>query len=90
MNSGIASSAAKVFLSYRRQDSSGYTRLLYDRLNSRFPGQIFMDINGIGLGADFVNSIRGAVAASSVLVALIGKDWLTITGADGRPRLQVF
>lgn len=88
MNSGIASSAAKVFLSYRRQDSSGYTRLLYDRLNSRFPGQIFMDINGIGLGADFVNSIRGAVAASSVLVALIGKDWLTITGADGRPRLQ--
>jgi hypothetical protein len=62
-----------VFISYRREDTAGYARVIYDRLTSRYPGQIFMDVTSIGAGADFVNAIGSAVGESRVLVALIGK-----------------
>jgi hypothetical protein len=80
--------SSKIFISYRREDSAGYARLIYDRLDSRFPEQIFMDVSGIGLGADFADSLREAIKASAVLIALIGRSWLTSTGPNGQSRLQ--
>ncbi len=44
----------RIFISYRRDDSAGYARLIYDRLNARFPQRVFMDVTGIEAGADFV------------------------------------
>ncbi len=63
-------------MSYRRDDTAGYAGRIYDRLQQRFPDQVFMDVSGIGAGADFVESVEREVRASSVLVALIGKQWL--------------
>jgi formylglycine-generating enzyme required for sulfatase activity len=62
---------------------------LYDRLSQRFGGdQIFMDIDTIEPGLDFVEVIEKAVGSCDVLIALIGRQWLTITDATGRRRLD--
>ena len=39
--------AGKIFLCYRREDSAGHAGRIYDRLNQRFPGRVFMDVAGI-------------------------------------------
>jgi hypothetical protein len=51
-----------IFLSYRREDASGHTGRIYDRLSARFgSGQVFMDVVAIDAGTDFVARIEGAV-----------------------------
>jgi hypothetical protein len=40
----------RIFVCYRRDDSAGHAGRLYDRLNERFPGRVFMDVTGIGVG----------------------------------------
>lgn len=80
--------SGKIFISYRRDDSGGYAHLLHERLNKRFPGRIFMDVDAINPGADFVQVIENAVGSCNVLIALIGKRWLSATGMDSRRRLD--
>jgi TIR domain len=78
-----------IFLNYRRSDAAPYARLLGDALRSRFgEGQVFTDIDAIGLGADFSSVIRERVESSDVLLALIGKEWLTATDEQGQRRLD--
>jgi len=80
---------SRIFISYRRDDSAGYAGRLYDRLSQRFGGdQIFMDIDTIEPGLDFVEVIEKAVGSCDVLIALIGRQWLTIADATGRRRLD--
>ena len=50
--------------------------------------RIFKDANSIRPGDDFVEKINAAVGACVVLLAVIGKRWLTVTGEDGRRRLD--
>lgn len=79
----------RIFISYRRQDSAGYAGRLFDRLSNRFgQSNIFMDIDAIELGVDFVQRIQEAVSSCDVLLAVIGPSWLTMTGASGQPRLS--
>ncbi|KAA3655135.1 MAG: TIR domain-containing protein [Proteobacteria bacterium] len=78
-----------IFISYRRDDSAGYAGRLYDRLAAHFgAGRVFMDVEGIEPGTDFVDAIEGAVASCRVLIVLIGDEWLTATDASGRRRLD--
>jgi hypothetical protein len=78
-----------VFISYRRQESSGLAGRLYDRLAARFgDDQVFMDVDTIALGVDFAEVIAQAVSTCGVLVAVIGPGWLTATDQDGRRRLD--
>ena len=45
----------KVFISYRGEDSGGYSGRLMDALSARFgAANIFRDIESVGLGVDFV------------------------------------
>jgi hypothetical protein len=62
--------------------------VIYDRLNSCYPGRVFMDVTSIGAGLDFPAAIDSAVGESRLLVALIGKQWDTITGPGGIRRLD--
>ena len=50
---------ARIFLSYRRDDSGGYAGRLYDRLSQHFGrDNLFMDIDSIALGLDFARAIE--------------------------------
>ena len=78
---------AQIFISYRRDDSAGYARAVYDELARRFGAErVFIDVDDIRAGQSFVEAIRQAVGESRVLLVLIGKRWL---GAreGGTPRL---
>jgi hypothetical protein len=78
-----------VFISYRRQESSGIAGRLYDRLAASFgDGQVFMDVDTIALGVDFGEAIAQAVSNCTVLLAVIGPGWLTATDEDGQRRLD--
>jgi hypothetical protein len=78
-----------VFLSYRRQDTAPYARLLQFQLRERFPDvRVFMDMDSIEAGLDFAEVIREAVGSCAVLVALIGRQWATLADEQGRRRLD--
>ncbi len=81
--------SGQIFISYRREESRWSAGRLYDRLIARFdPKQIFMDINGIRPGADFVTTIEQKVSECDVLVAVIGERWLTSSDGEGGRRLD--
>ena len=78
-----------VFLSYRREDAGPYARLLQRELIERFPdARVFMDLDSIEGGVDFAEVIEEAVASCAVLVALIGRQWATLTDEEGARRLD--
>jgi TIR domain len=87
--SGPPAASGRIFISYRREETAYPAGWLYDRLADRFGGrQVFKDVDSIQLGDDFVEVITRAVGSCDVLVALIGDQWLTITDAHGRRRLD--
>ena len=78
-----------VFVSYRREDTGPYARLLKEHLTERFPDvPVFMDLDSIEVGVDFAEAIEAALCSCVVLVALIGRVWLTTTDDEGRRRLD--
>jgi hypothetical protein len=80
---------AAVFLSYRREDSAAYAGRLYDRLVAHFgDSQVFMDIDQIGLGEDFVEVINQKVSVAQTVIVLIGRQWLTVQDEQGKRRLD--
>lgn len=80
---------AHIFISYRRDDTAAYAGRLYDNLSQHFgEDQIFMDIRGIEPGADFTKVIEQAVSSSKVMLVLIGRNWLTVTDALWKRRLD--
>ena len=74
-----------VFISYRRDDSAGHVGRLYDALTARF-GQsaVFMDIDHIKPGENFVDVLQRSIAACRVLLVVIGTQWLQ-RAHDGGP-----
>jgi hypothetical protein len=81
--------SGRVFISYRRQDTSGMAGRLYDQLAARFgDDQVFMDVDTLAPGVDFAEVITQAVSACQVLLAVIGPQWLTAGDKDGRRRLN--
>ncbi len=89
MVDSAAPAPGRVFISYRREETAYPAGWLYDRLAERYGGgQIFKDVDSIQLGDDFVEVITTAVGSCDVLLALIGEEWLTITDAQGRRRLD--
>jgi hypothetical protein len=89
MTASTGNVPGRIFMSYRREDTAFPAGWLYDRLVSHFGrDQVFKDIDSIELGDDFIEVITTAVGSCDVLLALIGGRWLTITGQDGRRRLD--
>jgi hypothetical protein len=85
----IPAGSGRIFISYRREETSYPAAWLYDRLADRFGGgQVFKDVDSIQLGDDFVEVIHRAVGSCDVLLALIGDQWLTVTDQHGRRRLD--
>jgi len=75
----------KVFISYRREDSSGHAGRLHDSLQSHFGADnVFMDLSDIDSGTNFVDVIQTAIRSSDVVLAVIGKQWLTCSSGGTR------
>jgi hypothetical protein len=89
LTASVPASASRVFISYRREDAGYPAGWLFDRLVDHFgDGQVFKDVDSIQPGDDFVEQITAAVGSCAVLLAVIGTRWLTVTGGDGRRRLD--
>jgi TIR domain/PASTA domain len=86
---GTGSELPGVFISYRRELDAGWAPWLYDKLSDHFgANRIFMDLDSIAAGDDFVEVITRSVASCRVLIALIGKSWTGALDAGGRRRLD--
>jgi TIR domain len=81
--------SGQIFISYRREESSAWAGRLSDRLSNHFPSnQIFMDVDSVDLGEDFVKTIEKTVGSCDVLIAVIGKGWLSSCDQEGQRRLD--
>jgi hypothetical protein len=79
---------ASVFLSYRREDARADAGRLYDRLSGRLGAQnVFMDIDDITAGENFVEKLKKTLEQCNHLLLVIGPRWLSATDAEGNPRL---
>jgi TIR domain len=78
-----------IFISYRREDSAGHAGRLSDLLASHFGAdQVFMDLDAIKPGQDFAKVIDDRIARCDILIALIGKDWLSVRSVSNQRRLD--
>jgi hypothetical protein len=80
---------ANIFINYRREDSIGSAGRLHDRLAQTF-GQknLFMDVDSIPAGVDFVADLNSQVAACDVVLVVIGPNWLDAKDETGQRRLD--
>jgi len=87
--SGYAVPEISVFISYRRADTSADAGRLYDALRRRFGREnLFMDVDSLRPGQDWVKAVESEVGRCDVLLALIGPDWLTAADHAGGRRLD--
>jgi TIR domain len=78
-----------VFISYRRQDSAKDARMLFEHLQGKFgAGEVFMDVEGLELGQDFVVSLEQQLERCVMLLALIGPGWLEARTPAGARRID--
>jgi uncharacterized protein YecT (DUF1311 family) len=79
----------KIFISYRRGDDPGSAGRLLDALKAAFDvDQLFIDVDNIEPGLDFVEVIQERIAQSQILLAVISKHWSEARETDGTRRLD--
>lgn len=78
-----------IFLSYRRDDASGWAGRLYEHLVREVgPEQVFIDIDTIAPGEDFRKAIELTMDVCDVVMVVIGPSWLTARDEAGNRRLE--
>src|SRR6478735_3455123 len=78
-----------IFISYRREDAEGQAGRLFDDLTEQFGSEsVFMDVAAIEPGGDFRRAIDEQVSSCGVLLAIIGRSWLTAKSESGSRRLD--
>jgi formylglycine-generating enzyme required for sulfatase activity len=81
--------AGKIFINYRRDDSIAMAGRLHDRLAQTFGrAKIFMDVDHIPAGTDFVAHLNSQVAECNVVLVVIGPNWLGAKDESGGRRLD--
>ncbi len=80
-------SAPKIFISYRRQETAAYAGRLYDVVATQY-GQhnVFMDLD-LEPGIDFVDRITRAVGSCHVLLVIMGPSWSQVQDEGGNLRI---
>lgn len=78
-----------IFLCYRREDTQDAAGRLQDRLVDAFGSErVFMDIDKVPLGIDFVEHVSEQIRKCSAVIVMIGKQWHTIKDKKRRRRLD--
>jgi TPR repeat protein len=81
--------ASKIFISYRRDDSAGTAGRLHDRLAEKFGhSNLFIDVDNMPAGTDFVEYLGKQVAICDIFLCAIGPHWLDNKDDEGRRRLD--
>lgn len=81
--------AGCIFINYRREISAAAAGRLSDRLAHHFYREhLFMDVEGIEPGIDFVKALDDQVAQCSVFIAVIGSGWSDVRNSAGQRRLD--
>src|SRR5262245_10066547 len=82
-------SMATVFISYRREETAGEARALFQVLVARLgEASVFMDVDTIALGRDFRQALQERLGSCDLLLALIGRGWVESKNASGKRRLE--
>lgn len=78
-----------IFISYRRKDTQDVVGRLFDRLTGYFgPGVVLMDVDALVAGGNYRTQITQLLKDCSVVLAVIGREWLTVKDETGRRRLD--
>jgi hypothetical protein len=81
--------SGNIFISYRRDDSAGHAGRIADHLERVFGrDRLFMDVDSIPLGKNFVKALSEEVGKCDVLLAIIGPNWLNASDNRGKRRLE--
>jgi hypothetical protein len=81
---------AKIFLCYRREDTQGFARGIYQSLVGKYGHeQVFRDIDSTPPGVRFAAWIESRVSQCSVMIVLIGKAWLSAEDQHKQRRLDL-
>jgi Ca-activated chloride channel family protein len=79
-----------IFISYRREDSAAWAGRIWEHLNGAFGTErVFMDVDSLNLGEDFLEVIERYIAATDVMLVVIGPRWLDAVDGEGRRRLDL-
>jgi YARHG domain/TIR domain len=73
-----------IMVSYRRVDQDTAGRIADHLIDKYGEKSVFFDVNSIRTGANFVDRIAKAIAASDIVIAVIGPHWIG-KAADGTP-----
>ncbi|HEY0264173.1 MAG TPA: 4a-hydroxytetrahydrobiopterin dehydratase [Granulicella sp.] len=80
---------SSIFVSYRRDDLSLAALGIYTQLRALLgPSSVFMDRTGISPGENWPDRLHNAVQEATVVLALIGSEWLRCADQYGRRRLD--
>jgi uncharacterized membrane protein YhaH (DUF805 family) len=79
----------RIFINYRRGDGQAAAGRLYDRLLLHFDrSQLFMDVDAIEPGVDFVKSLDEQVTNCIAFITVIGPGWSGARDGEGNRRLD--
>jgi len=79
----------RIFISYRRADAPGDAGRLADHLYQRFGSdRVFLDIDTIDPGTDFVQALQSSLQQTAAVLVVIGPLWTTLRDAQGTRRLD--
>jgi hypothetical protein len=79
---------ARIFINFRNYDGDWAALAMRNTLAERFGArEVFLSSFSIQLAAHFEDELLRHARDCDVMLALVGPRWLTITGADGQPKL---
>jgi TIR domain len=79
MSTADANRPGSIFLNYRREDSKDVTTRLHDDLEHALgAGKVFIDLSSIVPGQPWPQLIRDRLHTASVVLVVIGRDWLKV------------
>lgn len=82
---------AKIFISYRREDSQHAVDRLQDVMKPYLKNpkrDLFVDVDNIPIGVDFEAHLQTKISQCDAVLAVIGPGWLSARAPSGKPRLD--
>jgi hypothetical protein len=79
-----------IFISYRHAEGGAYAGRLYDFLCAQLGrrADLYMDVEKLTLGLDFVDALDAAIARCQVVLVVIDPTWTDVRDEKGNRRLE--